>query len=394
MTNMAGAQTIDTPQGLEALCRRLADSSRVGIDTEFHNERSYTARLMVVQIAFEDGFAIVDPLALPDLAPLVRALSKTTVVGHALGSDLKIFAERFGIVPPDIFDCQVAAAFLGYGLSISLADLVRELQGVRLKKLHTVSDWSKRPLSAGQLEYLIEDVAHLLDMQTALTRRLQEKNRYEWTLEECRQLADPNRYHTDERKLYARIPGANRLNRRELAVLSELARLRDGLARERDVPLKYVMPDDVLAGLATLRPHRLEDLAQLRRFDAGGRKTLGTAILAAVKTAEALPERDLPLRVHRPLGNARETLVALMSVVVGEIAREIEIPASLLVPRAALERVARDIPADRDAFAGSLGLSSWRMHLVGERLWRLLSGESAMRIEGYADGDPRILLQS
>ncbi len=349
---------------------------------------------MVVQIAFEDGFAIVDPIALPDLAPLVQALSKATVVGHALGSDLKIFAERFGIVPPDVFDCQVAAAFLGYGLSISLADLVRDLQGVRLKKLHTVSDWSKRPLSAGQLEYLIEDVAHLLEMHTELSRRLQEKNRYEWAREECLQLADPARYRVDDRKLYARIPGANRLNRRELAVLSELARLRDRLARERDVPLKYVMPDDVLAGLATLRPHRLEELAQLRRFDAGGRRALGQAILDAVKTAEALPEGELPPRVNRPLGNARETLVSLMSVVVGEIARENEIPASLLAPRASLERVARDVPADRDAFAGALALSSWRMYLVGERLWQLLSGEAAMRIEGYADGDPRILLQS
>ncbi len=391
---MTDVQTVDTPQALEALCARLTSSSRVGIDTEFHNERSYTARLMVVQIAFEDGFAIVDPLALPDLGPLVQALSKTTVVGHALGSDLKIFAERFGIVPPGVFDCQVAAAFLGYGLSISLADLVRDLQGVRLKKLHTVSDWSKRPLSAGQLEYLIEDVAHLLEMHTELSRRLQEKNRYEWVREECLQLADPARYRVDERKLYARIPGANRLNRRELAVLSELARLRDRLARERDVPLKYVMPDDVLAGLATLRPHRLEELAQLRRFDAGGRRALGQAILDAVKTAEALPEDELPPRVNRPLGNARETLVSLMSVVVGEIARENEIPASLLAPRASLERVARDVPADRDAFAGALALSSWRMHLVGERLWQLLSGEAAMRIEGYADGDPRILLQS
>ncbi|HEX5274920.1 MAG TPA: ribonuclease D [Candidatus Rubrimentiphilum sp.] len=391
---MTNVQMVDTPQSLDALCRRLASSKRVGLDTEFHNERSYTARLMVVQIAFEDGFAIVDPLALPDLAPLVADLSKPTVVGHALGSDLKIFAERFGIVPPNVFDCQVAAAFLGFGLSISLADLVRDLQGVRLRKLHTVSDWSKRPLSPGQLEYLIEDVAHLLEMQTELIRRLQEKNRYEWALEECRQLADPGRYRVDERKLYSRIPGANRLNRRELAVLSELALLRDRLARDRDVPLKYVMPDDVLAGLATLRPHRLEELAQLRRFDAGGRKALGPAILDAVKTAEALPEADLPPRIQRSLGNARETLVSLMSVVVGEIARENEIPASLLAPRASLERVARDVPADREAFAGTLALSSWRMHLVAERLWQLLSGEAAMRIEGYADGDPRILLQS
>ncbi len=391
---MTDIQTIDTPQGLEELCDRLRRAPRVGIDTEFHNERSYTARLMVVQLAFEDGFAVVDPLALTDLTPLARALAETTVVGHALGSDLKIFADRFGVVPQNIFDCQIAAAFLGYGLSISLADLVRDLEGVRLKKLHTVSDWSTRPLSSGQLEYLIDDVAHLLDMHDRLTRGLKEKNRYEWAADECRQLADVNRYRADERRMYTRIPGANRMNRRELGVLSELALLRDRLARQRDVPLKYIMPDDVLAGLATLRPHRLEDLEQLRRLDAGGRRALGQAILDAVKRAEALPEADLPLKISRQLGNARETLVSLMSVLVGEIARENEIPPSLLAPRVSLERVAREVPADRDSFARALDLSAWRMQLVGERLWRLLSGEGALRIEGYADGDPRILLQS
>ena len=391
---MTAVQTVATAQGLEEVCKRLEAAARVGIDTEFHNERSYTARLMVVQIAFEDGFAVVDPLALSDLTPLARALAKTTVVGHALGSDLKIFAERFEVVPQNIFDCQIAAAFLGYGLSVSLADLVRDLQGVRLKKLHTVSDWSRRPLSEGQLEYLIDDVAHLLAMHEQLSARLKEKHRYEWALEECRQLADLNRYRADERRMYARIPGANRMNRRELAVLSELALMRDRIARERDVPLKYVMPDDVLAGLATLRPQRIEDMAQLRRLDAGGRRALGPAILEAVKRAEALSEDELPPRVSRPLGNARETLVALMSVVVGEVARENEIPPSLLAPRASLERVARDVPADREAFSRALDLTPWRMNLVGERLWELLSGGAALRIEGYADGDPRILLQS
>ena len=136
-------QTVVTEAELAVLCERVRSSSRVGLDTEFHNERSYTARLMVVQLAFDEGYAIVDTLMLSDLSPLVRALCETTVVGHALTSDLKIFADRYGMVPPKIFDCQVAAAFLGYGMSISLADLVRDLQGVRLKK----SQVSGRPRS-------------------------------------------------------------------------------------------------------------------------------------------------------------------------------------------------------------------------------------------------------
>ncbi len=87
-------------------------------------------------------------------------MTRTTVVGHALQSDLKIFADRYESVPAAAFDTQIAAAFLGYGMSISLADLVHDLVGVRLRKSQTVSDWSSRPLSQAQTDYLVADVDH------------------------------------------------------------------------------------------------------------------------------------------------------------------------------------------------------------------------------------------
>ena len=383
---------ISTDSELAQLCARVQSASNVGFDTEFHNERSFTPRLMVLQLAFQDGVAIVDPLAVANLRPLAEALCETTVVGHALAGDLKILAERFGIVPQRVFDCQIAASFLGYGMSISLADLVREIGGARLRKSQTISDWSARPLSAEQTEYLIADVAYLLPMQVTLTQHLREKGRFDWAREEFAQLSDLERYRVDERRLYARIPGSNRMSRREVAVLAELVQLRERIARERDIPLKFVLPDDVVAGLAVLRPRRSEDLAQLRRLDPGARRSLGPAILEAVRRAEALGEEHLPAKVSRPSGNARETLVALMSVAVGELARENDLPPSLLVPRASLERVAREVPSTREEFERALELSHWRMQLVSEPLWRLLCGSSGLRVEGYAQGEPRILV--
>jgi ribonuclease D len=379
-------------RALDQLCARVRASERVGLDTEFHAERTYAPRLMVVQLAFDDGAAIVDPLAIPDLRELVAALSETTVVGHALSSDLKIFADRFGIVPPNVFDTQVAAAFLGYGMQISLADLVRDLRHVRLAKSQTVSDWSARPFSERQVEYLVDDVAHLLPMHDLLRERLLEKGRYEWASEECAELGDVERYRVDERRTYLRVPGAMRMNRRELGVLNEIVKLRDRVARERDLPPKYVIPDDVVAGLATLKPKNSADLSQLRRLDAGIRRQLGDALLEAVARGEAIEDERLPDRPQRPLGPARDTLASLLGVVAGEIARESEHPTSLLVPRAALERVSRELPQDRESYERALGLQAWRLELVGERLWRLLSGEAAIKIEGYADGNPKIRL--
>jgi ribonuclease D len=347
---------------------------------------------MVVQLAFDDGAAIVDALAVPDLRPLALALTETTVAGHALSSDLKIFADRFDLVPPRVFDTQIAAAFLGYGMQISLVDLVRDLRGVKLAKSQTVSDWSARPFSSKQIEYLVDDVAHLLPIYDTLRARLEQRGRFEWVYEECAELGDIERYRMDERRAYMRISGAMRMSRRELGILNELVKLRDRVARERDLPVRYVLPDDVIAGLAALKPTHLDDLAQLRRLDAGMKRQLGPAILQAVERGLTMDEADLPQRPRRPSAPARETLVALLGAEVAEIAREAELPPSLLVPRAALERIARELPADRTAFGAALALQPWRLALVAEPLWRLLTGEAGLRIEGYADGDPKVRL--
>ena len=372
------------------ICAREFAARSVALDTEFHAERTYSPRLMVVQLAFDDGAAIVDPLVISNLRPLADALANVTVVGHALSSDLKIFADRFNEVPARVFDTQVFAAFLGYGMQVSLADLVRDLQHVKLAKSQTVSDWSSRPFSERQIEYLVDDVAHLLPMYDLLSERLESKGRLEWAREECADLSIVERYRLDERRAYLRVPGAMRMNRRELGVLSELVKLRDRVARERDIPVKFVIPDDVLSGLATLKPHRVEDLAQLRRLEAGARRQLGDAILEAVARGEAVPEDELPEKPQRPLGPARDTLASLLGVAVGEIARESDLPSSLLVPRAALERLAREVPRDRESFDRVLSLAPWRLALAGEPLWRLLSGEAVMKIEGYHEGNPKI----
>ena len=129
---------------------------------------------MLLQLSFDDGAAIVDPLALPDLHALATSLTQTTVVGHALSSDLKIFADRYDLVPPRIFDTQIAASFLGYGMQVSLADLVREF---------ATCVWPSRKRSAigrrgrfpRQIEYLVGDVAHLLELYDVLRDRLEGK---------------------------------------------------------------------------------------------------------------------------------------------------------------------------------------------------------------------------
>ena len=139
-------------------------------------------------------------------------------------------------------------------------------------------------------------------MQDALTARLEKSGRYAWFESDTRSLVDIARYRTDPERLYLRVPGAMRMNRRELGILREVAQLRDNLARERDVPLKYIIPDDVMAGIVSLRPATRDDLAQLRRLDAGARKAYGDRIVAAVAAGIAVADDDLPRKPPRTPG--------------------------------------------------------------------------------------------
>jgi ribonuclease D len=378
-------EVVDTPEALAETCRRIAAAERVGLDTEFHTEKTYTPHLMVVQLLFDDGVAIVDPLALRELRPLIDALAGARVVGHALSSDLRILADAFETLPRAVYDTQVAAAFAGYGLSISLLDLVRDLCGVTLRKSQTVSDWSTRPFTAKQVEYLVDDVRHLFDLEDLLRERLRKRGREAWAEEEMPALVEPAAYRSDPHRLYLRVSGNARLNRRELGILSELA---------RNIPLKYVLPDDVMIGLVGLRPNAVEELSQLRRIDNGMRRNLGERIVEAVRRGEAIPEDQLPPRAPKPLGPQREALVTTMAVLVGALAADHEVPTTLLLPRAALERIAREAPQTPEALGDAVDLTAWRRELVVAPLWELLAGESVLRVRGYREGDPRTAFEA
>src|ERR1700733_9128992 len=96
---------------LAALNARILNAERIALDTEFHAERSYEARLMAVQLVIGDEAFIVDPLRLPELQSLAQALATRGSVGHAWQGDLKIFSGRFDLLPAWAFDTQLAAAF-------------------------------------------------------------------------------------------------------------------------------------------------------------------------------------------------------------------------------------------------------------------------------------------
>ena len=77
-------------------------------------------------------------------------------------------------------------------------------------------------------------------------------------------------------------------------------------------------------------------------------------------------------------------------MLVSGIADEHDLPASLIAPRAALERIARELPATTEGIAAELDGGHWRAELVAAPIHDLLCGRTALAVHGAADGNPRI----
>src|SRR4029079_2275837 len=152
---------------------------------EFMREKTYRAELCLVQLAHEGAAGCVDPLALPDIASLAPALTGAGVVKimHAARQDLEVLLPAVGLVRP-VFDTQIAAALAGFPAQIGYAELARRLLGVELPKAHTRTDWSRRPLSADQQEYALDDVRHLPALRASLLDTLPQRGRLAWLEED------------------------------------------------------------------------------------------------------------------------------------------------------------------------------------------------------------------
>ena len=158
-------------RALDELLDRLQSHDRIALDTEFHREKTYFPRLALIQLAWADGIAIVDPLTC-DASKLSRIFGeKHLIVLHAAQQDLDVMTHAMKTVPENIFDTQIAAGFLGYSTP-SLASLVNSELKLVLPKGDRLTDWLRRPLSDGQKSYAASDVEHLLEIHDRLMSKL------------------------------------------------------------------------------------------------------------------------------------------------------------------------------------------------------------------------------
>lgn len=372
---------VDTPEALRALVDRFRQAPLVGIDTEFMRERTYFAKLCLVQVSTAEESAIIDPLAVTDLSPLCELLTDRNVlkVLHAGTQDLEIFYRICEESTAPVFDTQVAATLAGFPQQVGYGALVHELLGVKLDKGDTYTDWGKRPLSATQVEYALNDVRYLPEVHRLLTERLDDGNRLAWLADDFSDLEAEETYRLDETSLWRRVKRVSSLNRRQLAIAREVTAWREREAMRRDVPRRWVLGDESIVEVARRAPATVDEAYAIRGVgDKVGRGAMN-GLLAAVQAGAACPEDDLPSlpKRKRPNGDV-DGAVDLMVALVRLRARQNGVAMPLLASRDDLERLAA---GERDS---SPLLEGWRRTMVGNELVELLDGVISLSV---SDGE-------
>lgn len=365
---------IDDQDRFEAICDLLSGQELYGLDTEFHREKTYFPRLALVQIAWEGGVALVDPLRV-DVAPLARVLEgEGTLVAHAGDQDIEVLDLACRTAPRRIFDTQLAAGFLGMSTP-SLTRLVESLLGVSLPKSDRLTDWTRRPLTAGQLSYAAADVAHLLDLRRVLSERLATVGRLEWAEQESAEMLARRRQPAPPEEAWWKMRDARSLRGRSRGVAQEVAAWRERRAAELDIPVRHVLPDMALASIAHRPPRSAAELAQVRGLE--GRR-IGRAsevgLLEAVRRGSDLPASELRVPPEASVDRTRRPAVALAAAWVGQLAEDLEVDANLLATRADISDLLGGRPSRLD--------SGWRRQVVGQRVLSLAEGTSALAFDG------------
>lgn len=352
---------ITSPSDLTDLAAHVAAARAIGLDTEFLRERTYRAELCLVQVATEARAACVDPIALADLGPLVAVLraSAPLKVMHASRQDLEVLHPLAGVVVP-VFDTQVAAALTGMPAQVGYADLVRRTLGVELDKSHTRTDWSRRPLTAEQVTYALDDVRYLLPLKAHLEGELERLGRTSWLAEELAALASEEGLRVDPERAWLRVKGVRGLGEERDALARALAAWRERRAVERNRPRGWILDDALLREIVLRVPATHEDLGAIAGMPPAFVRNCGDEVRALVAAAATKYPPVARERRERPDPEAIarvKRLAAVLQTVAGELGLSPEI----LATRRDLERLGageKDVPF----------LAGWRREAIGERL--------------------------
>lgn len=367
---------------LRAFCDTLKDSPYITVDTEFMREKTYYAKLCLIQVSAPDKEAVaIDVLAGVeelDLSPVWELFANKNImkVFHAARQDLEIIYQLSGTLPAPLFDTQIAAMVCGYGDQVGYEALVNDICKEKADKSSQFTDWTHRPLSQKQMTYALNDVIFLKTIYESLKSRLDKKSRGDWVLEETQNLLDVALYQFPPESAWQRLK-LRSPKPRDLAVLKELAAWREMEAQKKDVPRGRILKDETLLDLTYQKPRIESELSRIRGVSADMAKgKFGKLIMDAMERGLSIPDADCPaVTTKDPLPQRLTPLLEMLKMLIKIQSSEHDVAARLISDSETLENFVRNPKSC------SILTQGWRYEIFGKYAEDMMDGKIALTIE-------------
>ena len=374
---------ITNPESLHQLCEKIAAQKLVAFDTEFVAEDSYRPELCLVQVATKDEIAIIDPYTCTDLGPFWESLvdPETTVIVHA-GREETLFCYRATKkLIPKLFDIQIASAFLGLEYPASYGNLVHRFTGKVLDKEETRSDWRNRPLSNQQLEYAAQDVRDLPRLYQTISQQLIKQDRLSWLEEETRRRQE-DLAEFESNESWFRVSGIQALSGNSLSIVRGLWNWRDLKAKERDVPPRKILRDDLLVELARRGTSDVRRMTSLRGMEHRHTKQYLPELAKAIEDSLLQPAVTWPKKQRYGKGQPAGMLTQFLSAALAYICRTKRIAPSIVATSDDLrDFVKYRLEVQSDGTPPPCLTLGWRAEIIGKELDDLLAGRLGMVLD-------------
>ena len=361
---------LETEDLINNFVSMISSTNTIGLDTEFVRIRTYYPKLCLVQISSNLGTGCIDCLQENNLKKVWQLIfnPKRLKIVHSARQDLEILFLIKNQIPENIFDTQIGAALLGYPPQVGIKQLLKDELNIVISKTETRSDWSKRPLDLKQIEYALEDVNHLLSLHNALEKKLTEKGRYRWTIE------DSSRILTNEKELFnpdsawKKISGIKNLKNKNQYLAVKLATWREKTAIQMDLPRQWLLSDQALIKTAKKEPVSLTRLERIGIKNRHLKKSQLEQISKLVRqhkenierVGKLKPKFNKNYKIH-----SDPNLLEKLSKIISVKAKELNIFPEVLAGK-------KDLLALNQKNSNSKLLTGWRKKAIGAELNELL----------------------
>ncbi len=183
---------INSKEDLNFLNHELLTKPFLGVDTEFRRTNKNNMQLALLQVNDDEETFLIDTLAIDNPKESASFLFADTVlkIFHSCKEDVEAIYAWTNQEMVNIFDTQIANAFLDSDFSISYQSLVEKELGINLDKKETRSNWMRRPLSESQLKYAALDVEYLIHLYRLQKQQLSNTSKLSWHDQDVKRLLE------------------------------------------------------------------------------------------------------------------------------------------------------------------------------------------------------------